>query len=97
MYRLIITDKAVSDIVHAKEWYNKQQENLGGRFANVIFDSIDNIKRHPLAYPNKYRFTREMYVQKFPYVIIFSMEENVIFILRVFACKQDYKKKYKNL
>ena len=97
MYRLVITDKAVSDIIHGKSWYDEKQENLGDRFADVIFKSINEIKRHPNAYQNKYKFTREMYVRKFPYVIIYSREEGVIFILRVFACKQDDKRKYENL
>jgi len=97
MYRLVLTNNAVGDITQGKLWYEDKQTNLGGRFANVIFNSINEIQRHPNPFPNKYKFIREMYVRKFPYVIIYSIEEDIIFILRVFACKQDQKKKYKSL
>jgi|ERR1051325_1496973 plasmid stabilization system protein ParE len=95
MYRLVITDVAISDIIQGKSWYNDKQKNLGDRFADAIFKSISDIKRNPNAYPNKYKYTREKYVRKFPYVIIYSIEEGVIFILRIFACKQNPAKKYK--
>jgi toxin ParE1/3/4 len=95
-YRLVITNAAVSDISQAKSWYDDKQAGLGGKFAHRIFQSIDIIQRHPNAYPNKYKHTREIYVRKFPYVIIYSIEAEVIFILRVFACKQDSKKKYRD-
>ena len=95
MYRLVITDAAVSDIVQGKSWYDEKQENLGDRFVDKIFQPIRKIHRHPNVYPSKYKHTREMYVRKFPYVIIYSIEEDVIFILRVFACKQNPVKKYK--
>ena len=97
MHHLVITDTAVSDIIQGKSWYDEKQKNLGDKFADLIFKSINDIKRHPNAFPNKYKYTREMFVRKFPYVIIYSIEEEVIFILRVFACKQDSKKKYRHL
>jgi hypothetical protein len=36
-----------------------------------------------------------MVVKKYPYIIIDSIEEEIIFILRVFPCRTNPKKKYK--
>ena len=96
MHRLLITKPAINDIKEAKNWYNKKLENLGNKFVDHVFKCFEEIQTHPFAYPNKHKHTREMYVKKFPYMIIFSLEENILFILRVFPCKTDPRKKYKN-
>ncbi len=93
-YTVVLTDKAISDITEAKKWYANQQENLGKRFADAVLDCIDAISKYPNAYPNKYKYTREAVVQKFPYVVVYSIEESIIFILRVFATKQNPAKKH---
>lgn len=95
MKQVIVTDKAISDIEKGKKWYNKKQENLGGKFSDYVFDCFEEIQLRPLIYPNKHRYTRELYIKKYPYLIIYSIEEKYIFILRVFPCKTNPKKKYK--
>jgi toxin ParE1/3/4 len=94
---LVFTDKSLSDIREAKVWYNKQQKDLGEKFADTVFKCAVEIQLAPLGYPNKYKYTREKYIKKFPYLIIYSVEENVIFILRVFSCKKNPKKKYRSI
>jgi plasmid stabilization system protein ParE len=91
----IVTDRAIYDIEKAKKWYEKQQENLGNKFADYVFKCFGEIQKNPLAYPSKYKYVREMYIRKYPYLIIYSVEEKVIFILRIFPCKTNPKKKYK--
>ena len=96
MYRIIFTDYAIEDIKNAKEWYENKQKGLGDRFANHLFKCIEEIKKYPSAFPSKHHYTREMYIGKYPYLIIYSIEEKIIFVLRVFPCKNSPKKKYKN-
>lgn len=93
--QVILTNRAIDDIEKAKKWYTKQQDGLGNKYVDYIFKCIDEIKIHPLAFPNKYKYVREMYIKKYPYLIIYSVEENIIFVLRVFPCKTSPKKKYK--
>jgi len=94
-HQLVLTNRSVSDIEKAKTWYDIQQEGLGTKFANAVFKSIDKVQSNPLGYEVKHRFTREKLINKFPYLIIYSVEEHVIFILRVFNCKQNPKMKRK--
>ena len=94
MQQLIFTNRAIADIAKAKKWYNTQQPNLGLKFADYIFKCAEEIHSNPLFYPNKYKATREYVVKKYPYVIIYSMEENYLFILRIFPCKTNPKGKY---
>ena len=95
MKQLIITSKAIKDIEKTKNWHQKQQQDIGNKFTEYVFKCFNEIQKRPLGYPNKYRHTREMYVKKYPYLIIYSIEESVIFILRVFPCKTNPNKKHK--
>ena len=95
-YQLVFTDVSINDITKAKTWYEKQQTGLGKKFTDIVFKSAREIQLAPLAYPNKYKYTREKYIKKFPYLIIYSIEEDIIFILRVFNCKKNPDKKYRN-
>jgi plasmid stabilization system protein ParE len=94
MAQLIITNRAISDIEKAKKWYSEQQPNLGIKFADYIFKCFDEINKRPFSHPSKYAQTRELFVKKYPYLIIYTIEENFIFILRVFPCKTNPKSKY---
>ena len=97
MKQLIITNHAIKDFEKAKDWYEKQQESLGNKFADYLFNCFTEISKHPLGNASKYKYTREKFVKKYPYVIIYSLEENFIFILRIFPCKTNPKKKYKSI
>ncbi len=94
-HQLIFTDKSISDIIKARTWCNKQQKRLGQKFADTVFKCALEIQLAPFGYPDKYKYTREKYIKKFPYLIIYSIEENVIFILRVFNCKKILKRNTK--
>lgn len=67
MKQLIITDSAISDIVKAKKWYSSQQLNLGITFADYVFKCCDDILKQPLAFPSKFKNTREYFIKKYPY------------------------------
>lgn len=93
--QLILTNRAIDDINNAKKWYNEQQVNLGYKFAEYIFKSFETIINNPSGFPSKYKFTREMVIRKFPYIIIYSIEEKGIVILRVFPGRTSPKTKYR--
>lgn len=95
MYQLILTNRAIADMEQARDWYNEQQQDLGNRFLDYTFKTFDDIQKMPFAYPNKYKHTRELVIKKFPYVVIYSVEEQYIFVLRVYPARTNPKKKYK--
>jgi len=94
MWTLILTEDAIRDIKKAKNWYNKQQKNLGESFKNEIFKSFDDISKNPKGYASKFKSTRENPIKKFPYLVVYSIEEQLIFVLRVFPAKTNPKKKH---
>jgi plasmid stabilization system protein ParE len=93
----ILTDRAILDIQKAKNWYEKQQKHLGKKFVEDVFKNIELLQEQPFAFPNKYKFVREIQLKKYPYLVIYSVEENIIFILRIFPTKTNPKKKYSKI
>jgi hypothetical protein len=92
----IVTDRAIYDIEKAKKWYEKQQENLGNKFADYVFKCFGEIQKNPLAYPSKYKYVREMYIRKYPYLIIYSVEEKESLFLEYSPVKPTQKRSIKN-
>ncbi len=95
MGKPIITNRANSDIAKGRDWYEEKRQGLGYEFMDHVFKCVDEIQKRPFGYPVKHKYVREMYIRKYPYVIVYSIEEAIIFILRVFPCKNDPEKKYK--
>jgi plasmid stabilization system protein ParE len=90
--KLIISRKAWSEILDAKEYYTLQQENLGERFYYDIKNAIDNIKSLPNLYPNITDNIKRTLLHRFPYSIFYTIKDGVILILSV--AHQHKKPKY---
>ncbi len=65
----------------AKEFYEIEQTGLGAKFENEIKDGILRIQQFPQAWPPERKETRRYLTRKFPYKIIYSIQENEIVIL----------------
>ncbi len=80
---------AYSDIRKGYDYYNNQQKGLGKRFESVIKDTLAKIQKMPFSASMAYGDTRYKVVAKFPYIILYRIQENVIFIAHVFNTYQQ--------
>jgi hypothetical protein len=92
-FELNISEEAELDIDEIFVWYEEQQENLGYKFivelkallkdiayrpmSFKIFQEIDDINIHVALF------------QKFPYLVYFSIESNVITILLIISASRN--------
>jgi plasmid stabilization system protein ParE len=74
---------AETDIADAVDWYEERSPGLGRRFLSDIQSLIDRIADNPLQYALVYRDARHALLRRFPYALIFRIEENEV---RVLAC-----------
>ncbi|MDD5773844.1 MAG: type II toxin-antitoxin system RelE/ParE family toxin [bacterium] len=65
----------------AKEFYEIEQTGLGTKFENKIEQSLLHIQQFPLAWPPERKETRKYLVHKFPYKIIYSIQNDIIVVL----------------
>ena len=93
----VLTENAHDDVIKAMLWEEARHAGLGEKLLRCIDETIGQICKSPLGYASKYRNTREKKVNKFPYQIIYTVENKIVYIHAVFPCKDDPQKKYKNL
>ena len=75
-YKIIIDKRATGDIVKARDFYNERQKGLGKRFAKEVDKSIKSIASNP-GYQMRYDDVRCLPLSKFPFMIHFSVNEDL--------------------
>jgi len=85
-YKIVILPEAKNDIRQAAQWYEIQSKGLGKRFTAHVRTAVNDIKLNPFGFEIRYRNTRTALVEKFPYMIHFTTDEQqpVIIVLAVF-------------
>ncbi len=79
--KIVILDVARLEFNEAKEFYEIEQTGLGAKFENEIKNGILRIQQYPQAWSPERKETRRYLVRKFPYKIIYSLQENNIVVL----------------
>ena len=91
-YKLSIKDEAKVDISDAFYWYEEKQKGLGIRFIEILDDCFYTIENNPKLFARKYDELRQAIVRKFPYVVIYEIEDFDIIVYSVFNTSQNPEK-----
>ncbi|MCP4154399.1 MAG: type II toxin-antitoxin system RelE/ParE family toxin [bacterium] len=75
---LVVAQKELDDAVL---YYEMEQHGLGLRFKKEVRKAIDRIKKYPTSWPIERSEVRKCFVHKFPYKILYSLQEDIIVIL----------------
>lgn len=84
MYSLKIDIDAFKDIQRAVEWYEFQLKGLGQRYKQQTKKQINSLKKDPYLFSIKYNEIRCRKIEKFPFLIHYTINEKLKFIT-VFA------------
>jgi len=82
-YSLIIRPEAEDDLKEAYSWYEDKRQGLGHDFLLQVDAGLNFIARYPDIHPIEYKGTRKHLLKRFPYKIIYLVENNRIVILAV--------------
>jgi toxin ParE1/3/4 len=93
----IFTEKSLEDVVRHSLQYEEAQEGLGYRFMEEVAETAKAISKAPEGYVNLYKNTRECRTKIFPYKLIYTIEQKIIYIHAVYPCKANPKNKYKSI
>jgi hypothetical protein len=74
---------ARSELDEAVEYYNSERVGLGDDFLIEILEAIGRIRTYPQGWPPFHRGTRRCRLQRFPYGLIYMIEEGAIIIVAV--------------
>jgi len=86
--------EAEAEPSEAIEYYENREPGLGYDFSIEVFAAIQNIILYPTAWPVLEGEARRCLINRFPYGIVYSLEQNEIIILAVMHLRRrpDYWK-----
>lgn len=83
--KIKIHELASKEFDEAVEWYELQSKDLGKRFKKSVIEQINKINSNPNWYLIEKDNIHKAYVPKFPYKILFTIENNEIIVIWAIA------------
>lgn len=98
-FLLIIKEEAHLDIANAYEYYEKKQQGLGERFLQAIIKRYNDLMQHPTHYSfipeDSQKLLRDVKLEKFPYLIVYEINDDKVIIYAVHNIHQHPDKKFR--
>lgn len=94
-YTLEIKEEAANEINAAFAWYEERRKDLGLEFVSSLQKYLFRITENPLLFPESRKEERVVVMKRFPYKIIYGIEEKSIVIYAVFHTSRSPKGTYK--
>ena len=88
-YKIELRTLAAKEIVEAYDWYEQQREGLGQEFLEELEAFYNSLLRNPYAYSYYEEPVRQGRVNRFPYVVVYEVFDEVIVIYSVFMSKRN--------
>lgn len=88
--RIRILDQAKLDLKDGFEFYEGVEENLGNYFLDTLYSDIDSLAVYGGIHPIRHGF-HWMLSKRFPYVVHYSIAEDVVSVHAVLDCRSDPK------
>ena len=88
-YRLLSEPGANHDIEVAFEWYENERRGLGAEFLDELRAAYDRIVEGPLKYQELRSGIQRALVRRFPYLVYFAIEGDVIVVVAVLHAGRD--------
>ncbi|MBU0696627.1 MAG: type II toxin-antitoxin system RelE/ParE family toxin [Bacteroidetes bacterium] len=94
-YFFQFTPKAKKEFIDAYDFYEEQIFGLGDKFRREVYYFVSLIIKNPLSYPLKSKKLREVVLKKFPFIIIYRIEDtnSTIYVSSIFHTKRNPKLK----
>jgi hypothetical protein len=90
-YKIVIIDEAKLDYKEALNYYKDINPKLGKRFNQSFKDSLDLIKKKPELFQNRFENVRIKMLKTFPYLIHFTIYDNLIVIKAIYHSSRNSK------
>ena len=90
-YSLTVRKEAELDINSAFEYYENQRLGLGHDFLLCVEESLSKIERNPSHYKIIYKKLRRISVRRFPYRILYLVQNGQVIVTAVFHARKDPK------
>lgn len=95
-YSVVLSQRALTELLESWEWYEDRQDGLGNRFRQEIEKYLVHISSNPFVGTKRRRAYFEIVVKRFPYIIIYRLDRRskTIFVSTIFHTSRNPKDKY---
>lgn len=95
--RYILHQAAQQDYEEALRWYADRSLQAAENFIVAVDHALHLICENPTRWRNEYRYYYELGVKKYPYTIIYTLEQHqqLVIIVSIYHHKRSPKKKYR--
>ncbi len=94
-YQVIVPESVYLELKETSSYYESKQKDLGLKFILNWETAMVHLKEAPLLYQKKRKGLRTIKINKFPYLLVFEIIENKIYIFRLTHAKRNPKKVFK--
>jgi len=88
-YAIVIRPEAEDDLKNAYAWYEDKRKGLGHEFLLQVDAGFNFLLKNPTISKIEYKETRQHIIRRFPYKIIYLVENEKIIILAVLHLKRS--------
>ncbi|GAX39174.1 plasmid stabilization system [Tolypothrix sp. NIES-4075] len=81
--------EALAEYTEAVQYYAKQRAEVAQAFIDVVEDAVYRIRESPTRWAVLDENVRRCLTQKFPYGILYTIEQDYILILAVMYCSRE--------
>jgi plasmid stabilization system protein ParE len=93
-YKVVLLPKAQQELEEAVLWYEEQQANIGIKLIECFENALKTLESSSEIFVRKHKQYRELLIPIFPYLIVYRVEEDMVYIVSFFHVKRNVKKKY---
>jgi plasmid stabilization system protein ParE len=87
--RYVFHPEALNEYAEAVQYYTEQRVEIAQAFINAIEDTVYRLKESPARYAEINEDVRRCMARKFPYGILYTIEQDYILILAVMHCSRE--------
>ena len=97
VYKIVITEQAKEDTQTAYDYYEEQRQDLGEEFLKELVKKYDDLTEDPqhYGYIDNQDIIRDVKIDRFPFVIIFEIIEQRVFVYAIHNTYRHPKRKLK--
>jgi hypothetical protein len=86
---VIYASGVLEEVSESADYYEEEVEGLGKTFLGKVHNSIEDIKRNPLMYRIIEGNYRRHLLTRFPFAVIYRIENHKIYVLAVMHLKRS--------
>ncbi|MBD2773750.1 type II toxin-antitoxin system RelE/ParE family toxin [Iningainema tapete] len=87
--KFVFHPEALTEYAEAVQYYTMQRAELAQTFINAVEDAVYRIRESPTRWRIIEEDVRRCLTRKFPYGILYTIEQDYILILAVMHCSRE--------